>query len=258
MHRVHSVTLAAALAAVVIGASGASAQTPRPQEPMSGQKPAPPAGRDTQEAKPASVTGDDQEFVQKAAMSGRMEVQHGKMAASKASNAQVKAFGNTLVKDHTAANQQLMAIAKKKGITIADEHRSMPNQASPAGGSAATTTSDTKGGASRTTKSATTGTTGASGGVATTGEARDRQSGAAQAGAGQHMEPWMSGTGAAFDRGFLEAQVKMHQEAIALFEKEANGGGDTDLKAFAQKQLPALRNHLKQAQDLQAKLPSTN
>ena len=258
MHRVHSVTLAAALAAAVIGASGASAQTPRPQEPMSGQKPAQPAGRDTHGAKSASVTSDDQEFVQKAAMAGRLEVQHGKMAASKASNAQVKAFGSMLVKDHTAANQQLMGIAKKMNITVAEDQRTVTNQASPAGGSSASTTADTKSGASRTTKSGTTGTTGASGGVATTGEARDRQSGAAHAGATQQMEPWMSGTGAAFDRGFLEAQVKMHQDAIALFEKEANGGSDSDLKAFAQKQLPALRNHLKQAQDLQAKLPSTN
>jgi putative membrane protein len=256
MHRVQSFTLAAVLAAASMGASAASAQTPRPQEPTSGQKPAQPAGRDSQAAKPGTVTSDDQEFAQKAAASGRMEVQQGKMAASKASNAQVKAFGNMLVKDHTAANQQLMTIAKRKNITIADDQRTVNNQASPAGGSSPTATTDTKSGASRSAKSGTTGTTGASGGVATTGEARDRQSGA-QAGAGQQMEPWMSATGNAFDRGFLEAQVKAHQEAIALFEKQANGGGDGDLKAFAQKQLPGLRNHLKQAQDLQAKLPST-
>jgi predicted outer membrane protein len=43
-----------------------------------------------------------------------------------------------------------------------------------------------------------------------------------------------------------------------LFEKQANGGSDADLKAFAQKQLPGLRNHLKQAQKLQARLPSTD
>jgi putative membrane protein len=234
-------------------ASAASAQTPRPQEPTSGQKPAQPAGRDAQTAKGGAATSDDNDFVQKAAASGRMEVEHGKMAASKGSNAQVKAFGNQLVKDHTAANQQLMAIAKKKNITIADQPRIVNNQASPAGGSSTSATTDTKSGASRTAKSGTTGTTGASGGVATTGEARDRQ-----AGMSGQMEPWMSASGAAFDRGFVEAQVKMHQEAIALFEKQANGGTDTDLKAFAQKQLPGLRNHLKQAQDLQAKLPSTN
>jgi putative membrane protein len=250
MHRIHSFTLATALAVAFTGANAALAQTPRSQEPAGAQK-------------SGAVTSDDTQFVQKAAESGRMEVEHGRMAAQKASNAQVKAFGNALVKDHTAANQQLMAIAKKKNITIPGSDRSVANQASPAGGSATTATTDTKAGANRTSTSKTTGTTGASGGVQTTGEARDRQATAGanqQAGsaANQQTQPWMSASGAAFDRGFIEAQVKAHQEAIALFEKQANGGGDADLKAFAQKQLPALRNHLKQAQDLQAKLPSTN
>ena len=239
-HRIHSLTLAAALAVAFTGANAASAQTPRSQPPASAQKTGAP-------------TSDDTQFVQKAAAAGRMEVEHGRMAAQKASNAQVKAFGNMLVKDHTAANQQLMSIAKKKNITIAGD-RTVTNQASPAGGSATSTTSDTKAGGTRTTTSKTTGTTGASGGVQTTGEARDRQGSPTAA---QHSEPWMSATGAAFDRGFIDAQVKAHQEAIALFEAQASGGADAELKGFAQKQLPALRNHLKQAQDLQAKLPST-
>ena len=256
MQRIHSCTLAAALAVAFTAASGTSAQTPRSQEPASGQKPAQPAARDSRAAKSGAMTSDDQEFVQRAAASGRMEVEHGKMAASKAANAQVKAFGNMLVKDHTAANQQLGTIARRKNINI-DQARTVDNQASPAGGSAMSATPDTKSGGTRTATSKTTGTTGASGGVATTGEARDRQ-GVSAAGGTHQMEPWMSATGAAFDRGFIEAQVKAHQDAIALFEKQANGGGDADLKAFAQKQLPGLRNHLEQAQDLQAKLPGTD
>jgi hypothetical protein len=50
-----------------------------------------------------------------------MEVEQGKMAAEKASNTQVKAFGQALVKGHTAANQQLMAIAKRKNIDTPDK-----------------------------------------------------------------------------------------------------------------------------------------
>ena len=255
MHRIHSLTLATALAVAFTGANGAFAQTSRPQETGSAQKPAQPSTRDSQAASSGTTTSDDQNFVQRAAASGRMEVEQGKMAAAKASNAQVKAFGSMLVKDHTAANQQLMAIAKKKNITVAGSDRTVANQASPAGGSSTSATSDTKAGGTRTATSKTTGTTGASGGVQTTGEARDRQ---ATPGATQQTEPWMTASGAAFDRGFIEAQVKAHQEAVALFETQANGGGDAELKAFAQKQLPALRNHLKQAQDLQAKLPSTD
>jgi putative membrane protein len=202
MHRVHSFTTA--LAAAFMAANIAAAQAPRPQEQP---KPAQPAGRDAQTSKTGTMTSGDTEFVHKAAAAGHLEVEHGKTAASKASNAQVKAYANTLVKDHTAANQQLMAIAKRKSISI-------PDQPSHAGGT------------------------------------QKPRSGAGDT----HDEPWMSATGAAFDRGFVEAQVKAHQEAIALFEKQANGGSDADLKAFAQKQLPGLRGHLKQAQDLQGKL----
>ena len=228
MQPVHSFTLAAGLVAAFTVVS--AAQAPQPTQPSSA----------------------DTEFVQKAAAAGKKEVEHGKMAASKASNAQVKAYAQALVKDHTAANQELMGIAKRKNITIADQPGAVRDDR--AGGTADTTTTATKSGANRTTASKTTGTTGASGGVQTTGEARDRQAGKAP----HASEPWMSATGAAFDRGFIESQVKAHQEAITLFEQQAKNGSDADLKAFAQKQLPGLRNHLKQAQDLQAKLPSTD
>jgi len=230
MHRLHPLTLSIVLAVAYMAGNAVHAQQP---------------------AKTTTVTSADQEFVQKAAAAGRTEVEHGKIAASKASNAQVKTYANLLVKDHTAANQQLMAIAKRKNIAIADQPaHERANQMT--GGSATATTSGIKSGATHTPTSGTTGTTGASGAVATTGEAQDRQ-----AKGSAHPEPWMSSTGAAFDRGFIEAQVKAHQEAIALFETQANGSGDSDLKAFAQKQLPGLRNHLKQAQDLQGKLGTT-
>lgn len=239
MHRIHSFTLAAALAAAFTGASAATAQTQPPQQPAAAQK-------------PGAVSSHDTQFVQKAAASGQMEVDHGKLAAQKATNGEVKTFANTLVKDHTASNQELTSIAKRKNIVLTAPARPVTNQASPAGGSATSATSDTKAGATRTPTSGTTGTTGASGGVATTGEARDRQAGTT----GQ-VAPWMSATGAAFDRGFIDAQVKAHQEAIALFEKQAKDGDDNDLQAFAEKHLPGLRSHLKQAQELQSK-PGTN
>jgi putative membrane protein len=39
---------------------------------------------------------------------------------------------------------------------------------------------------------------------------------------------------------------------VSLFEKEATKGTDPDLKAYAAKTLPTLKDHLKMAQDLQA------
>ena len=70
-------------------------------------------------------------------------------------------------------------------------------------------------------------------------------------------DPWMSQSGAAFDKGFIDAQVKAHEDAVTLFENESKNGSDKELKAFAAKQLPGLRAHLKQAQDLQKKLGTT-
>jgi putative membrane protein len=42
----------------------------------------------------------------------------GKLAAEKATNPQVKEFGSMMVMDHTKANEELMAIAKTKNITL--------------------------------------------------------------------------------------------------------------------------------------------
>jgi putative membrane protein len=56
--------------------------------------------------------------------------------------------------------------------------------------------------------------------------------------------------GADFDKAYAKQMVSDHQEAVALFQKEASSGNDADLKAFAQKTLPALQEHLKMAQTL--------
>lgn len=251
MQRVQQFTRAAGLAAAfMVGSAGLHAQT-QPQtsgaaKPATGQQPSSTAQAGQQ------PSADDMSFAQRAAESGMMEVEHGRMAASKATNAQVKAFGNKLVKDHTAANNQLMAIAKRKNITLPAGMMKPGDRGSV--GSKDDARSDTKtgkptsGNPNTTGGTNPTGTTGASGTVATTGEARTQT--------GQD-QPWMSQTGGGFDKGFIDAQVKMHEEAVALFEKQSTGGTDKDLKAFAAKQLPALRGHLKQAQDLQKKLGSS-
>lgn len=49
--------------------------------------------------------------------------------------------------------------------------------------------------------------------------------------------------------------LKAHQDAVALFEREANEGMDPELKAFAAKTLPSLKTHLEHAQRLAQGLP---
>ena len=59
--------------------------------------------------------------------------------------------------------------------------------------------------------------------------------------------------GAAFDTAYLAHMVAAHKEAVALFQREAKAGKDAETKAFAEKTLPTLQEHLKMAQDLTAK-----
>jgi putative membrane protein len=60
----------------------------------------------------------DQAFVTAAAQGGMAEVVDGKLAVSKTNDPSVKAFAQKMVADHTKANDQLMAIAKKDGFTL--------------------------------------------------------------------------------------------------------------------------------------------
>ena len=60
--------------------------------------------------------------------------------------------------------------------------------------------------------------------------------------------------GAAFDRAYMAHMVTAHQQAVALFQKQANGGKDPEAKAWAAKILPTLQEHLKMARGVNAKV----
>jgi putative membrane protein len=53
-----------------------------------------------------------------AAMGGNAEVEMGKLAQENASNPRVKNFGDMMVKDHSAANDDLKTVARKKNVTL--------------------------------------------------------------------------------------------------------------------------------------------
>jgi putative membrane protein len=55
---------------------------------------------------------------------------------------------------------------------------------------------------------------------------------------------------AEFVQVYEDMQVSAHKDAVSLFERYAKSGDNADLKAFAAKTLPHLRDHLKMAQDL--------
>lgn len=53
-----------------------------------------------------------------------------------------------------------------------------------------------------------------------------------------------AGTRAAFDAAFVTAMIARREAAVALFEAESRDGRDDEVKEWAARQLPALREHL--------------
>jgi len=61
---------------------------------------------------------DDTEFAVAAADGSMFEVQLGQLALTKASSPKVKAFAQSMVDDHTKANEELKTLAQTKNITL--------------------------------------------------------------------------------------------------------------------------------------------
>jgi len=62
-----------------------------------------------------------EEFAKKAGAAGVAEVEMGKLGVEKATNADVKAYAQKIVADHTKANKELMAAAKAKNLEVPAE-----------------------------------------------------------------------------------------------------------------------------------------
>ena len=74
--------------------------------------------KDTAQRMSINVSKDDAAFAVEAASGGMTEVMLGKIAQEKAAGPAVKNFGTMMVTDHTKANDELMALAKSKNITL--------------------------------------------------------------------------------------------------------------------------------------------
>lgn len=62
---------------------------------------------------------------------------------------------------------------------------------------------------------------------------------------------WKLEDGAAFTRAYSDIQVSLHKEAVSLFERYVREGDSAELKAFAARHLPELRQQLQQAEELE-------
>jgi putative membrane protein len=138
----------------------------------------------------SAMTNEDKEFVSSAGISGLSAVQMSGLALQNASNAEVKAFAQRVITDHTKANGELAELATTKGLALATE---------------------------------------------LTGDPKDA------------LDHLTALTGAAFDKAYMQHMVEDHEKDVAAFDKASTSATDSDLKAWAGRTLPALKEHLELA-----------
>ena len=71
------------------------------------------------------------------------------------------------------------------------------------------------------------------------------------------MEGMKKMSGADFDKAYVVAAVKDHEDTIALFKTAADNATDSDLKDFVKKEIPTFEDHLSMAKKLESKMMAT-
>lgn len=199
--RLSAVALAAGLS-IASAAVAQSGQQTQPQNPSSGERATPQqradrpaaerANADRSAAGASKVAKADSDFLKQAAQNGHAEVEASKLAQTKATQPDLKSFAQKMVDDHTKTNQELMALAKSKGVELPDGPSLMQRA---------------------------------------------------------KLKMLAGADGEKFDRRYAEDfGVKAHEDTIKLFREGAEKAQDSEVKAFAQKKLPALQQHLTMAQ----------
>lgn len=130
---------------------------------------------------------DSKEFAAKAAEGNMFEIKTAQLVEQKATSQEVKDLAKKIEQDHTMANNELMALAKQKNITLPTTLQ---------------------------------------------GECQEKY---------QTLEKL---DGKTFDDAYVFFMIGDHLKDIMAFNKEANHGTDADIKQWASKTLPNLRDHL--------------
>jgi putative membrane protein len=215
-------------ATLTVGGASVYAQNPQGQSAPSQAK------QPTDVTTQAAPSG-PREFINDLAIAGMAEVQLGKLAMERASDPDVKAFGEMMIKDHTQAGNELKQIASEMNVQVPTQldqkHQDLANRLG-------------------------------------------------------------SLKGAEFDRAYMDAMVKGHQEVVAKVKARAgnrltsstpsagdppdarsaqtgasrapstpepvgtsgSGAGDQALSTWASKALPVVEGHLERAQGIQEDL----
>ncbi|MBO9675676.1 MAG: DUF4142 domain-containing protein [Sphingobacteriaceae bacterium] len=180
------------------------------------------------------------QFLQQAAIAGMKEVLTGKLAADKATDEKIKAFGQMMVDDHNKANEELRVLAKLKKVALP--------MSTPEGGQRP----DGRVDSSPENMKDTSRTRSAGGEAGNTGLAKKMINDATETEVTQAIDQLKKLSGSSFDKAYVEMMVLDHQKAVDLFEK-ASQSSDVDVKAYAVKYLPILKKHLKHVNALAGK-----
>jgi len=99
----------------------AQSSTPAAPKTTQGTKPSTSKPAASAQTGKSAVPAADVTFAKQAAMDGMAEVDLGKLASEKASNSDVKQFGQRMVDDHGKANDELKSWASSNNVTLPTE-----------------------------------------------------------------------------------------------------------------------------------------
>jgi putative membrane protein len=164
----------------------------------------------------------DRDFVEEQIALGDAEIELGRVAQQRATHPDVKEYGAMMVRDHQAANQELRAIMSTAGAARPSDRAD-----------------DRAAGAAR--------------------DMMDRAQGAAadvQTEVRELQEELGRLSGREFDRRYIDEMIEDHEDAIDDLEDKANNASHPEVKAWAAKTLPKMREHLEHARTLKQTLES--
>jgi predicted outer membrane protein len=200
-----------------------------------------------------------QHFVWTAGMANLKEVRLSEMALNKSQNGDVTSFARHMIRDHTAANKKLMVIAEKENLNFPGTnffYNRWNSNSNYTHNSDWNFTNELNAGNASNTNSMVTASSAGIGhenykGAEIVELKNETQSVSNDFFTVESLEA-LSGT--QFDQAYIGKMYADHVKAINEFQYAAANLTDPDLKKFAQKTLPTLREHFRMVQDLQSKL----
>lgn len=231
--RLHAIT-ALLLVAPCVGALAA-------QDTTQAQKPAQKLDTVTLRTSTPGIGLSDDVVLRQIHRANQEGIRMGQLAQRNGSSAQVKQYGARLVRDHQAADQKVVALAKQLRIALPQEpgqmSSSQSNDANPPGAMGR--------------RDSTADSTTLQGYTQTNQQPRQTPD-------QQQNQRLRSLHGVAFDTAFANAVVQGHTQAINLLELAQRDAQHEEVRSLITSLLPTLREHLQIAQSLSSGAATTS